>query len=114
MQILQQVQVVPSTSKTAAQGFKTAGGKNVHISKKALDSAEKLLKEFASDNKDNYNCEEYLEEVKCKVYAKTHNLKYKQSSLRDIKEINIENKEQIIGSNIGFQTAKKGKCILQF
>lgn len=107
-QIPQQVLVIPSTSKMAAQGFKTAGGKNVHISKKALDSVEKLLKEFTSDNMDYSNCEEDLNEIKCKVYTKTHNFESKQQScLSDIKEINNrENAEQILG----FHTAK-GKNI---
>ncbi|XP_065368244.1 uncharacterized protein LOC135960786 [Calliphora vicina] len=108
LQIPQQVLVVPSTSKMAAQGFKTAGGKNVHISKKALDSVEKLLKEFTSDDKDYSKCEEDLKEIKCKVYAKTHKFEAKQQSCQsDIKEIiNRENGEPIIVSNIGFQTAK--------
>ncbi|XP_037826642.1 uncharacterized protein LOC119614600 isoform X2 [Lucilia sericata] len=117
MQDFEKEQVFPSTSKMASIGFQTAGGKNVHISKKAQESVQNLLKEFTSNvSQDHFDCEEELKELKSKVYAKTHNFDHKKSSVSNVEarkstnELQGFEKEQAFPStskmaSVGFQTA---------
>ncbi|XP_046810897.1 uncharacterized protein LOC111679614 isoform X2 [Lucilia cuprina] len=117
LQEFEMEQVLPSTSKMTSIGFQTAGGKSVHISRKAQESVQKLLEEFTSNvAHDHFDCEKELKELKSKVYAKTHNLDHKRSSLSHMEERKSTNelkefeKEQILPStskmaSIGFHTA---------
>ncbi|KNC27194.1 hypothetical protein FF38_02666 [Lucilia cuprina] len=117
LQEFEMEQVLPSTSKMTSIGFQTAGGKSVHISRKAQESVQNLLEEFTSNvPHDHFDCEKELKELKCKVYAKAHNLDHKKSSLSHMEERKSTNElqefemEQILPStsrmaSIGFQTA---------
>ncbi|TMW39907.1 hypothetical protein DOY81_015014, partial [Sarcophaga bullata] len=108
---------VPCNSKVSNQGFKTASGKNVSISKKAQESVEKLLNEFNTKLDENYDCYD-LREMKKNIYDKMH-IKKANVSINDANIKKNDNVNQLINSiriensikeNIGFQTAN-GKNI---
>lgn len=94
----QESNIKPNTN---LQGFQTAGGKSIQISKKAESSVANLLQEFQADFNSN-NLEQNLVEMKSKL----------QSKRKDLIKTNTKENNASAEINEGFQTAGGKKLII--